>query len=154
MVEPARILAPIRAALAAMEPDGRYALEDATFQPAWEVYPDSEEYLSPRDLGCQVLIGGPTITNEGTVIYAGLVDIFAANYAGTRTSYLSEIPLTAYERIHGMALHVLETLAATPLPGAYIAITGAERPVPTQPRAEGQLSDWLTTQALFTITAT
>lgn len=154
MIEPARIMGPVRDALTAMVPDGRYALEGSGFSPEWLVFPDHEEYLSLRDLGCQALMGGPRIDNEGTLKYPLSVEIFAANYAGTRTSLGSGVALTAYERIQGMALHVLETLSSTKVPGAAIFPSGAEQPIPTAPRSEGQLSDWLTGRVLFNLTAT
>ena len=154
MVEPARIMAEVRSALSSMVPDGRYALEGATFAPAWEVFPDHEEYLSLRDLGCQALMGGPRVDNAGTLKYPLSVEIFGANYVGTRTSHLSNVPLTAYERLQGMALHVLETLANTTVPSAAIFAAGAEQPIPTAPREEGQLSDWLTGRVLFNLIAT
>lgn len=147
MVEPRRILDAIRAAITAAEPDGRYALEGATFEPRWLVSPDDLDQLSARDLLAIVSLGGPVVQGEA-LIYPVQVAILTATYRGERTSYLSSLPLTAQERYHGAALHMLEVLSNVSIPGCAPAPIGYEPPVYSDP------PDYLTGAVFLTLVAT
>ena len=148
MVTARTILSAIRAALEAMEPDGRYALDGETFAPTWLVAPDEDDiFESMRDLLCQPLLGGPLVVGQ-SMVYPLSVAIVGAAYKGERTSYLSSTPMTAMERMHGMGMHVLETIYTLPIHGCMIQPLGYEMPTRSDP------PDFLTTDALFTVITT
>lgn len=145
MIEPRAILDAIRGAIEAARPDGRYALEGDGIAPDWLVSPDQDDQLSPRDLLCQVLLGGPTVQGQA-LVYPVSVLVVLTSYSGERTSRLSGRALTSYERAHGACLHLLEVLSSAAIPGGRLAPVGYEMPRPTDP------PDYLTSLVLLTAT--
>jgi hypothetical protein len=131
-------------------PDGRYALEDAkadgsTFASAWQVSPDSDRELSPRDLYTAIHIGAARVTGD-QLEYQVLILLMVADYPATRTSYGSGVELAALTRAHGAALHIMERLERAPIPGGRLTPTDYDRPRPTP---DGL---WLSAVIGFTLT--
>ena len=75
-----------------------------------------------------------------------LIAILTASYSGTRSAHLSQEPLTAEDRIHGAAQHLMEAVEGAPTP-ALIAATGYLAP-------ERDQGLWYTTVISFSATLT
>jgi hypothetical protein len=144
VVDVAAIYSAIEAALTAARPDGRYALEGTGFQPTILVSPDKGQQFAPRDLLVLPKLRGPAIDGQ-KVTFPLSVLLITANYSGDRTSLSSGVPISAEERAHGFALHVLDVLEELPLPGGAIAAIGYDDPRVSAP------PDWMETLCTLTV---
>ena len=106
------IRAAMTTAIEAMDPDGRYSIEDSATASSWIVGPDvSDTGYSPSDLQASIRISGGS--RDGHVMrHQVAVHIDLANYSGDRTLRGATDSLTSEDRIDGASRHLMEALPA------------------------------------------
>lgn len=128
MVTPSHLRGLIEKVITDLARDGRYSVDDAALAHRWVISPDPESTGGQRDLLARIRVGG--FETFGPHSYRARLDIaiLTASYSGTRTAHGSTDTLTAEDRIHGAAQHLLDAIADAPLPEVLVSPVGYSDP--------------------------
>jgi len=128
MVTPSQLRGLLEAIITSLPRDGRYDVDDSALAHRWVVSPDPSDATCQRDLLARIRIGGFEAAGPG--VYRARLDIavLTAMYSDTRSAYLSGDPLTAEDRIHGAAQHLLDAVADAPIPCVLVHPVGYSDP--------------------------